>query len=62
MSKRLSAAMNAGREGSRVPQPTFLICAVALARKWQILTTDAGFKNYAKAMPIVMYPLVGWSW
>jgi predicted nucleic acid-binding protein len=40
----------------------FLICAVALARKWQILTTDAGFKTYAKAMPIAMYPFPGRSW
>jgi predicted nucleic acid-binding protein len=40
----------------------FLICAVALARKWQILTTDADFKTYAKAIPIKMYPLVGGSW
>ena len=39
----------------------FLICAVALARNWQILTTDADFKIYAKAMPIKMYPLVGGS-
>jgi predicted nucleic acid-binding protein len=37
----------------------FLICAVALARKWQILTTDADFKAYAKVMPILMHPLVG---
>ena len=40
----------------------FLICAVALARKWQILTTDADFKTYAKAIPIKMYPSVGGSW
>jgi predicted nucleic acid-binding protein len=40
----------------------FLICAVALARKWQILTMDAGFKTYAKAIPIKMYPLVAGSW
>jgi len=35
----------------------FLICAVALARKWQIFTTDADFKSYAKVMPILMYPV-----
>jgi predicted nucleic acid-binding protein len=40
----------------------FLICAAALARKWQILTTDADFKIYAKAMPVMMYPLGGRSW
>jgi len=39
----------------------FLICAVALGRKWQILTTDADFKTYAGAMPILMHPLVGRS-
>jgi len=40
----------------------FLICAVALAREWQILTTDADFKFYAKAVPIKMYPMVERSW
>jgi predicted nucleic acid-binding protein len=39
----------------------FLICAVALARKWQILTTDADFKAYVNVMPIRIYPLVGRS-
>jgi predicted nucleic acid-binding protein len=43
-------------------EASLLICAVALGRKWQILTTDADFKIYAKAMPIVMYPLVGRRW
>lgn len=40
----------------------FLICAVALARKWQIFTTDADFRIYAKALPITMYALTGRSW
>jgi predicted nucleic acid-binding protein len=48
-----------GIAGSEVD---FLICAVALARKWQILTTDADFKSYAKAIPITMFPLVGAPW
>ena len=39
----------------------FLICAVALARKWQILTTDADFKAYADVMPILIYPIAGRS-
>jgi predicted nucleic acid-binding protein len=30
----------------------FLICAIALNRKWQIFTTDADFKIYSKAIPI----------
>ena len=48
-----------GIAGSEVD---FLICAVALARKWQILTTDADFKIYAKAIPITVFPAVGRSW
>jgi len=40
----------------------YLICAVALARKWQILTTDADFKAYANVMPILIHPIVGRSW
>jgi predicted nucleic acid-binding protein len=38
-----------------------LICAVALTRKWHILTTDADFKAYANVMPILIYPIVGRS-
>jgi hypothetical protein len=30
----------------------FLICAVAVARGWQIFTTDGDFRAYAKAVPI----------
>ena len=48
-----------GIAGSEVD---FLICAVALSRKWQILTTDADFKSYVKAVPITMFPVVGASW
>jgi len=40
----------------------YLICAMALARKWQILTTDADFKAYAKVMPILIHPIIGRSW
>ena len=40
----------------------FLICAVALARQWQVFTTDADFKTYARAIPIAMYSLAGRSW
>ena len=34
----------------------FLICAVALDRNWQILTTDADFKAYANVIPILIHP------
>jgi predicted nucleic acid-binding protein len=47
-----------GIAGSEVD---FLICAVALARKWQILTTDAVFKRYANAIPIRVFPAIGRS-
>jgi predicted nucleic acid-binding protein len=30
----------------------FLICAVAIARGWQIFTTGADFRAYAKVIPI----------
>ncbi len=33
----------------------FLICAVALSRGWQILTTDGDFGHYAKILPLKLY-------
>lgn len=33
----------------------FLICAVALSRNWQILTTDGDFGHYAKILPLKLY-------
>ena len=30
----------------------FLICSVAIARGWQIFTTDMDFRTYAKVVPI----------
>lgn len=30
----------------------FLICAVAVARGWQIFTADADFRSYAKIVPV----------
>ena len=33
----------------------FLICAVALSRGWQILTTDGDFAHYAKILPVRLY-------
>jgi predicted nucleic acid-binding protein len=32
-----------------------LICAITLARGWQILTTDADFLRYAKAIPVPLH-------
>ena len=32
-----------------------LICATALARDWNIYTTDPDFKNYAKILPIRLH-------
>lgn len=40
----------------------FLICSVALARGWQIFTTDQDFRTYSKTIPIATYPLTGRSW
>lgn len=48
-----------GITGSEVD---FLICAVALARQWQVFTRDAGFKTYARALPVKMYSFAGRSW
>lgn len=33
----------------------FLICAITIARGWQILTTDGDFLSYAKAIPIRLH-------
>jgi len=32
-----------------------LICATALAREWNIFTTDPDFRNYAKILPIRLH-------
>ena len=34
----------------------FLICSVAIARGWQIFTSDADFRVYAKTIPIHFHP------
>ncbi len=34
----------------------FLICSVAVARGWQIFTTDADFRIYAKVISIHFHP------
>jgi hypothetical protein len=33
----------------------FLICAVSLTRRWQILTTDGDFSHYAKVLPLKLH-------
>jgi len=35
----------------------FLICAVAMRRNWQILTSDRDFLGYAQRVPIRLYTL-----
>ena len=35
----------------------FLICGVAVARGWQVFTTDADFRAYAKVIPIQLRAL-----
>jgi len=32
-----------------------LICAIALARRWSIFTTDPDFKKYARVLPITLH-------
>jgi hypothetical protein len=32
-----------------------LICQIAMSRQWSIFTTDPDFKNYAKALPIMLH-------
>ena len=33
----------------------FLICAATIARGWQVFTTDADFRTYAKVAPIQLF-------
>ena len=33
----------------------FLICAIAIRRKFKIFTTDKDFKNYSKHLPIILF-------
>jgi hypothetical protein len=42
-------------KGFTVSLADMLICAVALAHEWSIFTTDSGFKNYAKVLPITLH-------
>jgi predicted nucleic acid-binding protein len=37
----------------------FLICATAQRRGWAIFTTDRDFQNYAKVLPVRLYPALG---
>jgi len=32
-----------------------LICQIAISREWSIFTTDPDFKNYAKALPLMLH-------
>jgi predicted nucleic acid-binding protein len=42
-------------EGVVVSPVDVLICATALAREWNIFTTDPDFRNYAKILPIRLH-------
>jgi predicted nucleic acid-binding protein len=42
-------------EGLVVSPVDVLICATALAREWNIFTTDPDFRNYAKILPIRLH-------
>ncbi|MGO8786654.1 MAG: PIN domain-containing protein [Terriglobia bacterium] len=42
-------------KGIAVSTVDMLICAVALARRWSVLTTDPDFKNYARVLPIELH-------
>jgi predicted nucleic acid-binding protein len=33
----------------------FLICAVTIARRWQIFTSDRDFRAYARVIPVQLY-------
>ncbi len=33
----------------------FLICAVAMARRWPVFTTDKDFREFAKHLPIALH-------
>jgi len=43
------------RSGIASTSTDMLLCAVALSRNWQILTTDLDFPQYAKIVPIQMF-------
>lgn len=37
----------------------FLICAIAIARGWQIFTRDDDFQSYSRAIPIKLFGATG---
>ncbi len=41
-----------GLQGSNTD---FLLCSVAVSRRWPLLTTDDDFIRYAKVIPVVMH-------
>jgi predicted nucleic acid-binding protein len=45
------------RRGVATTIPDMLICAVASGRDLPVLSTDADFKQYARHLPIRLYPL-----
>jgi len=57
------SAAKAGNEcrskGIAVSTIDILICAVALARRWSIFSTDPDFQNYARILPIKLHAPAG---
>jgi predicted nucleic acid-binding protein len=57
--KDYEAAAKAGNDcrskGVAVSVVDILICAVALARRWSVFTTDPDFKDYATVLPIKLH-------
>jgi hypothetical protein len=37
----------------------FLICAIAIARGWQIFTRDEDFETYARIVPLKLFAMTG---
>jgi predicted nucleic acid-binding protein len=52
-------ASNQCRQSGIASSPVdMLICAVALRRDWQILSTDADFAHYGRAIPLRFLPVI----
>jgi predicted nucleic acid-binding protein len=49
------ASKDCRTKGVVVSAVDVLICATALARDWNIYTTDPNFRNYAKILPIRLH-------
>jgi predicted nucleic acid-binding protein len=43
------------RHGVQGSPTDFLICAVAIGRRWEVFTTDGDFAQYAAHIPVTLY-------